>query len=471
MIRFVTGHFGQGAIGRQEDLGKLPRRVILHLELKVKSVVFSVRKISAVRNAFDRMSAFGGVHFLLALRDKMAPEAVKTGVYVRLAQKSDVPVIKRLIEGLAEYEKLLDECHATESALEATLFLEPAFEGTTVFILELGPTVEASAAEEGTVDIIYEEINRNIVEDIQDATFVSTKDKRRTVVGFTLFFPSYAPVLAKRGIYIEDIYVREAYRRHGLGTILLKTVAQQAAKRGSGRVEWSVLDWNVNAINFYEGMGAIVLPDVRICRLTGDKLQAYAFAPAATKPRVNVRPAEKYDVPALRLLIEEHAEYEKLTHMLKATEASLEATLFQRPVFDGLKTLILELEHEPSTTEEVLETSQALESSKLNSNRDKKCTIVGFTLFYPTYSTFLAKNGVLIAALYVRETYRGQGLGTLLMSVVAQEAAKRGLGRVEWGVIDRNVNGSSFYERMGASVLPEWRICRLTGEKLQAYAS
>ncbi|KAL3678137.1 hypothetical protein R1sor_021093 [Riccia sorocarpa] len=398
----------------------------------------------------------------------MAPKAIKTGLYVRLAQKSDVPVIKRLIEGLAEFEKLLDQCHATEPALEATLFLQPAFQGTTVFILELGPLRDqALAAEE---DIKYEEINLSTLEDVQDDKFVSAKDKRRTVVGFTLFFPSYAPFSAKRGIYIEDIYVREAYRRNGLGTILLKSVAEQAAKRGSGRVEWCVLDWNLNAIKFYEGMGAIIVPGQRICRLTGDKLQAYALAPSAAKPGVYVRPAEKYDVPTLKLLIQEHAEHENSQHST-ATEASLEETLFQQPAFDGFKTLILELEADPSAVQGASQISEALDSSVFISNRDKKSTIVGFTVCYPSYSTFLAKNGTFIEVLYLREAYRRQGLGTLLLSTVAQEAAKQGLGRAEWGVIDGNVTAVSFSKTTGASVLPEWRICRLSGEKLEAYAT
>lgn len=89
------------------------------------------------------------------------------------------------------------------------------------------------------------------------------------VSGFVLFFPNYSTFLAKPGFYVEDLFVRECYRRKGLGRMLLSAVAAQAAKMGYGRVEWVVLDWNVNAIKFYEEMGAMILPEWRICRLTG----------------------------------------------------------------------------------------------------------------------------------------------------------------------------------------------------------
>ncbi|KAF2295705.1 hypothetical protein GH714_033663 [Hevea brasiliensis] len=78
---------------------------------------------------------------------------------------------------------------------------------------------------------------------------------------------------SKPGLYVEDLFVRECYRRKGMGKMLLSAVAAQAVKMGYGRVEWTVLDWNVNAIKFYEEMGAKVLTDWRICRLTGEALE------------------------------------------------------------------------------------------------------------------------------------------------------------------------------------------------------
>jgi len=91
-------------------------------------------------------------------------------------------------------------------------------------------------------------------------------------VGFALFFHNFSTFLAKPGLYLEDLYVDPAWRGHGLGKVLLKHLAALAVKRGCGRFEWSVLDWNTPSIDFYRAMGADVMPDWRICRVTGDAL-------------------------------------------------------------------------------------------------------------------------------------------------------------------------------------------------------
>jgi GNAT superfamily N-acetyltransferase len=82
--------------------------------------------------------------------------------------------------------------------------------------------------------------------------------------------------LTRPGLYLEDIFVLPAYRRRGIGKALLKAVARLAADRGCGRLEWSVLDWNASAIAFYEGLGASVLPEWRICRVTAEALTVLA---------------------------------------------------------------------------------------------------------------------------------------------------------------------------------------------------
>lgn len=197
---------------------------------------------------------------------------------VRLATKEDVPHILKLIQQLAEFEHLTDHCKATEEALSSTLFGAPPFQGPTAFLLEIShknfPTPK-------TVDESFEQTVKNVnfktpVNDPERVSFVSALGNDRTVVGFVLFFRNYSTFLAKPGFYIEDLFVREPYRRRGLGSILLKAVAGQAAKMGFGRVEWCVLDWNVNAIKFYQDMGAQVLQDWRICRLVGEALDAFA---------------------------------------------------------------------------------------------------------------------------------------------------------------------------------------------------
>jgi GNAT superfamily N-acetyltransferase len=96
------------------------------------------------------------------------------------------------------------------------------------------------------------------------------------VVAFALFYTNFSTFLGKPGLYLEDLYVRSAHRRSGLGRMLLVHLAQLACERGYGRLDWTVLGWNEDAIRFYEKLGAEVLPDWRICRLTGNALERYA---------------------------------------------------------------------------------------------------------------------------------------------------------------------------------------------------
>lgn len=95
-------------------------------------------------------------------------------------------------------------------------------------------------------------------------------------VGFALFFYNYSTFLTQPGVYLEDLFVLPEFRRRGIGEALLMGVAKIAQERGCGRFEWSVLDWNASAIAFYEKMGATVLPDWRICRVTGVALAQMA---------------------------------------------------------------------------------------------------------------------------------------------------------------------------------------------------
>ena len=96
------------------------------------------------------------------------------------------------------------------------------------------------------------------------------------VVAFALFFTNFSTFLGKPGLYLEDLYVQPAHRGTGLGRALLQHLGALAVARGCGRFEWSVLDWNERAIRFYEAMGATVMPDWRICRVTGPALDAFA---------------------------------------------------------------------------------------------------------------------------------------------------------------------------------------------------
>ncbi|MEO7577967.1 MAG: GNAT family N-acetyltransferase [Massilia sp.] len=96
------------------------------------------------------------------------------------------------------------------------------------------------------------------------------------VVSFALFFHNFSTFLTRKGLYLEDLYVKQSHRGKGYGRQMLVRLAQLAVERQCGRFEWSVLDWNAPAISFYEAMGADILPDWRVCRVTGDALQQLA---------------------------------------------------------------------------------------------------------------------------------------------------------------------------------------------------
>jgi GNAT superfamily N-acetyltransferase len=151
---------------------------------------------------------------------------------LRAAEPRDVPAIVGLITELAGFEKLTHLLRVTPETLHPHLFGPQ-------------PVAEAQVAEAGG-----------------------------RVVAFALYFVNFSTFLAKPGLYLEDLYVQPAQRGLGIGKALLQRLARLAAERGYGRFEWSVLDWNENAIRFYEKMGAAVLPDWRICRVTGEALQA-----------------------------------------------------------------------------------------------------------------------------------------------------------------------------------------------------
>ncbi|KAK6136050.1 hypothetical protein DH2020_030216 [Rehmannia glutinosa] len=201
---------------------------------------------------------------------------------IRLATIDDVPHIHKLIHQMAVFERLTHLFEATTASLAATLFppnAPPPFTSFTIFLLELSSSPFPPSQNPHFTPVLKSlHLDLPIDDPEKEAFRSSANDSINdvTVGGFVLFFPNYSSFLAKPGFYIEDIFVRECYRKKGLGKRLLSAVAAQAAKMGYGRVEWVVLDWNVNAIKFYEQMGAQILPEWRICRLTGEALQAHA---------------------------------------------------------------------------------------------------------------------------------------------------------------------------------------------------
>ncbi|XP_059628325.1 GCN5-related N-acetyltransferase 8-like [Cornus florida] len=199
---------------------------------------------------------------------------------IRLATKSDVPHIHKLIHQLAVFERLNHHCAATEASLSTTLFdnnSAPPFHSFTVFLLEVSPNPFPPIPTNPFFTPILKTLNFDLpIHDPESDSFKSNPHEEIAVAGFVLFFPNYSTFLAKPGLYVEDLFVRDCFRRKGFGKMLLSAVAAQAAKMGYGRVDWVVLDWNVNAIKFYEEMGAQILQEWRICRLAGEALQGFA---------------------------------------------------------------------------------------------------------------------------------------------------------------------------------------------------
>lgn len=203
--------------------------------------------------------------------------------HVRQATRQDVKTIAKLIRQLAEFENLTEICVFKDEELEEALFKLPPFQGPTVLLLEVTskespsvvPDVDRGDDIVGFAASSHEIQLDSPLVDEEEQEFPSAVYPDRVVVGYVLFFPNFSSFLAQVGFYIEDIYVRKPYRKKGFGTTLLRSVASEGVKHGVGRVEWCVLDWNINAIKFYEAMGATVMPEWRICRLTGNELQAY----------------------------------------------------------------------------------------------------------------------------------------------------------------------------------------------------
>ena len=146
------------------------------------------------------------------------------------ARSEDVPIILSLIRALGEYERLSHEIVATEDGLRAWLF-----------------------GERPAAEVVLASLND-------------------TVVGFALFFHNFSTFLGRPGLYLEDHFVKPEWRGRGIGQRLLVHLASLAVERGCGRMEWTVLDWNEPALRFYERMGARVMQEWKLCRLTGDSL-------------------------------------------------------------------------------------------------------------------------------------------------------------------------------------------------------
>ncbi len=154
-------------------------------------------------------------------------------ITIREAVKQDAKHIHRLITELAVYEELEVEMKATVADLETSIF------------------------DKKQAQVLIAELDGN-------------------VVGYALYFFSYSTFLAKAGIYLEDLYVEKIHRGKGIGKTLLSELAKITVESGFGRLEWSVLDWNTPAIDFYKSIGAVPMEGWTMNRLTGDALKKLA---------------------------------------------------------------------------------------------------------------------------------------------------------------------------------------------------
>ena len=158
-------------------------------------------------------------------------------IEIRNAGAQDAPLILELIKGLAEYERLASAVVATEASVRDSLF---------------GSKPDA--------EVIIAEVDG-------------------VAAGFALFFPNYSTFLAQRGLHLEDLFVFPVFRGLGIGTRLLVRLAAIAVERRCGRLEWAVLDWNTDAIGFYQSLDAMPMSEWTTFRVTGEALERLARRP------------------------------------------------------------------------------------------------------------------------------------------------------------------------------------------------
>jgi len=172
-------------------------------------------------------------------------------ITIRGATEQDLPLILSLIRELAEYERAPEQAVATLDSLRGHLFGD-SFPGHAA---KRGPVAECLVAEhDGAAQ------------------------------GFALYFTNFSTWNGATGIYLEDLFVRPAARHHGLGKALLKRLAETAVERGCKRMEWSVLDWNTPAIEFYRALGATPMHEWTVFRLSGEALARLGSGPAKSMP-------------------------------------------------------------------------------------------------------------------------------------------------------------------------------------------
>lgn len=166
-------------------------------------------------------------------RGRQVAEGGGSGVSIRPAGPADTHLIFDLIRELADYEKLSDAVDATPAMISDALFGE------------------------------------------RPRLFCDIAEWNGEAAGLAVWFLNFSTFRGRHGIYLEDLFVRPAYRGKGLGKALMMRLAARCVEEGYARFEWTVLDWNAPSIAFYESIGAQVLPDWKICRMSGEALASF----------------------------------------------------------------------------------------------------------------------------------------------------------------------------------------------------
>jgi len=153
---------------------------------------------------------------------------------IHRARRNEVPLVLSLVRELAEYEELSHEVEATETLIEASLFSE------------------------------------------SPRLFCEIAEWNGEAAGFAVWFHNYSTFAGRFGIYLEDLFVRPQFRRNGIGKALLAHLARTCVENGWSRLQWAVLDWNAPSIEFYKSLGAGLMDEWTLCRVTGSALDALA---------------------------------------------------------------------------------------------------------------------------------------------------------------------------------------------------
>jgi len=155
-------------------------------------------------------------------------------VAIHRARRDDLPLVLSLIRELAAYEKLSHEVAATEATIEAALFCD------------------------------------------SPRLFCDIAEWNGEPAGFAVWFVNFSTFAGRFGIYLEDLFVRPQHRRNGIGKALLADLARECVKNGWAQLQWAVLDWNTPSIEFYKTLGAVLMDEWTLCRITGPALDALA---------------------------------------------------------------------------------------------------------------------------------------------------------------------------------------------------